>query len=101
MRLNTRTNDVFKIWLKIPTLKEICWEALLHYNSKIRLSSHTELLNMGIPQDLASRVHPAPPCGYGPQTSRHWASDLLPSLEPTADKVSQGDVENAPFAIGY
>lgn len=37
MRLNTRTNQVFKIWLKVPKLKDICWEALLHYNKKIRV----------------------------------------------------------------
>ncbi|XP_021954639.1 kelch domain-containing protein 10 [Folsomia candida] len=99
MRLNTRTNQVFKIWLKIPKLKEICWEAVLHYNKKLRSMSHSELLKMGIPQEFVNLVHPAPP--EGPSTSRHWISNLMQLPESGSGKMADMEIEPASVAIGY
>jgi hypothetical protein len=97
---NTRTNQVFKIWLKVPKLKEIAWEALLHYNKTIRSSSHSELTMAGIPPEFVSRVHPAPPCGHGPGTSEHWASEIVvsaPNAEPSRKNISP---HSAPLPMG-
>lgn len=99
MRMNTRTNQVFKIWLRVPKLKEICWEALLHYQKQIRFMSGKELVGRGVPPEYAKLAHPAPPCGLGPETSDHWASDLMQSRAGGEEKVSR--LELNPVAISY
>jgi hypothetical protein len=104
MRTNTRTNQVFKIWLRIPSL--------LHYDSKLRLMNHSSLLKIGIPQEFVTLVHPAPPCGYGPDTSPHWASDLMSAAATLPSEfgvdgddddksLSEMEIEPVPVAIGY
>jgi len=96
---NTRTNQVFKIWLKVPKLKEMAWEAVLSYNKSIKGSTHSELQKLGIPLEFANRVHPSPPSGHGPGTSEHWASEIThPSDWDSATKsVAQ---LNVPLPIG-
>ncbi|CAL8108227.1 unnamed protein product [Orchesella dallaii] len=75
---STRTNRVFKIWLAVPKLKEMCWEALLYYRKDIRQRSRTYLLNTGIPSEFVNRVHPAPPGGQ-PElgVEEKWDSDII------------------------
>lgn len=62
---------------------------------------HSDLLKTGIPKDCVALVHPAPPCGYGPDTSSHWDSELLHLPESEGDNKSDMEIENAPVAIGY
>ena len=52
----TRTNQVFKIWLRVPSLKEISWEALIYYRPRLVDKSRSELLSIGIPPDFVKRV---------------------------------------------
>ncbi|CAG0902344.1 unnamed protein product [Darwinula stevensoni] len=51
-----RTNSVYSIWLKIPSLKEMCWEAVLHYAPWLDKVPSQNLVEAGVPQDLANRV---------------------------------------------
>lgn len=51
-----RTNDLHKIWIKIPTLGEICWEAMTYYHSSIADKTKEELLSIGIPRKYAERA---------------------------------------------
>lgn len=52
-----RTDEVHSVWLTIPKLSEICWQALIHYypDSFKRRSQH-ELLHMGVPLKFVRRI---------------------------------------------
>lgn len=77
-----RTNQTFRMWLKIPSLKDMCWEALLASNQIIKKMSHQSLMEVGIPKDYARRVHPSPPGGKpDAAVESHWKSDLLKAAE--------------------
>lgn len=51
-----RCNDLYKMWMTIPKLSEICWEAVLHYRPNLKSNGHTQLLKMGIPLRFAHRL---------------------------------------------
>lgn len=51
-----RTNELYKMWVTVPKLSEICWDALLHYEPKLPGYSRDILLKMGIPQRFANRI---------------------------------------------
>ncbi|KAG7202025.1 hypothetical protein KM043_004710 [Ampulex compressa] len=51
-----RTYAVHSVWLTIPKLTEICWEALNHYDLNLRKRSPKELLHMGIPMKFVHRI---------------------------------------------
>lgn len=51
-----RTNDLMKMWVKIPKLSEICWEALVHYYPRIADKDKSELLKSGVPPKYAERA---------------------------------------------
>lgn len=51
-----RTNDLHKIWVKIPTLSEICWEAMTFYNPSIANQTKEDLLSIGVPRKFAERA---------------------------------------------
>lgn len=51
-----RTNDLHKIWIQIPKLSEICWDALTFYQPSIIDRSKEELLSIGVPLNFAERV---------------------------------------------
>lgn len=51
-----RTNDLHKMWAKIPTLSEICWEAMTFYHPSIANQTKEELLSIGIPRKFAERA---------------------------------------------
>ncbi|CAG7822338.1 unnamed protein product [Allacma fusca] len=59
VKSNTRTNKVFKIWLTTPSLKEMCWEAVLHYQPDLKFKSRQAVLEDGIPKDLVDRIFPS------------------------------------------
>ncbi|XP_055607605.1 kelch domain-containing protein 10 homolog [Uranotaenia lowii] len=52
-----RTNVVFKTWMTIPKLSEICWEAMLHYYPGLPEVKRESLLELGIPIKFVQRVH--------------------------------------------
>ncbi|XP_033184557.1 scruin like at the midline isoform X1 [Bombus vancouverensis nearcticus] len=51
-----RTDAVHSVWLTIPKLSEICWQALIHYYPDLRHKSQDELLHMGIPLKFVQRI---------------------------------------------
>ncbi|XP_063984372.1 kelch domain-containing protein 10 homolog isoform X2 [Diachasmimorpha longicaudata] len=53
--MTIRTSDVHSAWLMIPSLSEICWEAVNHYY-ELRTKSKDELFDMGIPIKYIKRL---------------------------------------------
>ncbi|KAI1286971.1 Kelch domain-containing protein 10 [Halotydeus destructor] len=55
---NERNNDLYSIWLNKPPLKELAWQALVHYSdSKSLLKTPVEdLVLMGIPNKYIQRL---------------------------------------------
>ncbi|XP_025107786.1 kelch domain-containing protein 10-like isoform X2 [Pomacea canaliculata] len=52
-----RTNEIHKIWLHIPSLKEMAWLVMSDYlTSSPSLPTRGELLKLGVPRDCAQRV---------------------------------------------
>ena len=51
-----RSSKVFAIRLKVPSLKELCWEALLESDPGILHQSRQSLLQIGVPPDLVDRL---------------------------------------------
>ncbi|KAJ8680261.1 hypothetical protein QAD02_016048 [Eretmocerus hayati] len=51
----TRTADVHSVWIVIPKLSEICWEALNYYNPDLKKKSSIDLLSIGIPSNFVQR----------------------------------------------
>lgn len=51
-----RTNEIFSIWIKIPKLSEICWDAMLYYNPNLTKYSKSRLLKSGVPLDFVDRI---------------------------------------------
>jgi hypothetical protein len=51
-----RTSDVYSIWLKIPSLKESCWEIVSSLIPDIEHKPKPELFQLGIPSDLIDRL---------------------------------------------
>lgn len=55
----SRNNHLHKMWLKIPKLSDMCWEALQHYHPTLSKAEKTTLLQVGIPQNYAAQVERA------------------------------------------
>lgn len=51
-----RTNAVHSVWLTIPKLSEICWQALNHYCPNIIDKTPEELFKIGIPLKFVQRL---------------------------------------------
>lgn len=51
-----RNNDIYCVWLRIPKLSEMCWEALLHYTPQIVSYSRQKLINIGLPRHFVDRL---------------------------------------------
>lgn len=52
-----RTNELHRMWTKIPKLTEMCWEALIHYQPMLLIDKSVNyLLNFGIPRKFAERA---------------------------------------------
>ncbi|CAL1285269.1 unnamed protein product [Larinioides sclopetarius] len=49
IRANTRTNELFSMWLKIPSLAEMCWQAVLHYMPHMSRIDKKKLYEAGVP----------------------------------------------------
>jgi len=55
----SRTNNLYKMWVRVPKLSAIAWEALLHYYPFINRASKQFMLERGVPLRFANRVHPS------------------------------------------
>ncbi|GCB61396.1 hypothetical protein scyTo_0014327 [Scyliorhinus torazame] len=53
---NKRTDSLYKIWLVVPSLFELCWERLLKSLPHLTQLSTTQLLNLGLTQGLVERL---------------------------------------------
>lgn len=51
-----RSNSLFKMWMTIPKLSEICWEAVTHYNKNLHLFDVQLLRAEGIPDRFIDRL---------------------------------------------
>lgn len=54
---SSRNNILYKVWLCIPSLSEICWDALLNFHPNLEQIDKRNLLNIGIPIHLVNRLH--------------------------------------------
>lgn len=54
-----RTSAVYKIWLKMPPLLELCWKTVLSHIPNIHTVSKEYLGILGIPRHLVDRLKPA------------------------------------------
>uniref|UniRef100_A0A6Q2WPX7 Kelch domain-containing protein 10 n=1 Tax=Esox lucius TaxID=8010 RepID=A0A6Q2WPX7_ESOLU len=53
---NKRTGSLFKIWLVVPSLLELCWERLLKAHPHLAQLPTIQLLNLGLTQELIERL---------------------------------------------
>ncbi|XP_017694723.1 PREDICTED: kelch domain-containing protein 10 [Lepidothrix coronata] len=53
---NKRTGSLFKLWLVVPSLLELCWEKLLEYFPHLATLSRPQLLHLGLTQGLVERL---------------------------------------------
>lgn len=51
-----RVNDFNKFYIRVPSLKELAWNALLASDPDLISTDRAELLNRGIPQEFAERI---------------------------------------------
>ena len=56
IRENKRTGSLFKIWLAVPSLLELCWENLLKAFPHLPQLPVQELGDLGITQELIERL---------------------------------------------
>lgn len=61
IKSNTRTNRTFKIWLNVPSLKEMAWEVITRTNPNLSQYCKSHVLAAGVPRDFASRLYEDPP----------------------------------------
>uniref|UniRef100_A0A8D3C181 Kelch domain-containing protein 10 n=1 Tax=Scophthalmus maximus TaxID=52904 RepID=A0A8D3C181_SCOMX len=53
---NKRTGSLFKIWLAVPSLLELCWERLLKAFPHLSSLPTMQLINLGLTQELIERL---------------------------------------------
>lgn len=53
---NKRTGSLFKMWLVVPSLLELCWEKLLESFPQLATLSRSQLLHLGLTQGLVERL---------------------------------------------
>ncbi|TMW47610.1 hypothetical protein DOY81_007309 [Sarcophaga bullata] len=53
-----RRNDLFKMWMTIPKLSDICWDAITYYNNNLHNFDRGTLLGAGIPDRYVNRLPP-------------------------------------------
>lgn len=51
-----RTSNVYTVWLKVPKLKELCWQLLTQALPDMDQIPQKHLLEIGIPNDLLGRL---------------------------------------------
>ncbi|XP_020815412.1 kelch domain-containing protein 10 homolog [Drosophila serrata] len=53
-----RRKDLYKMWMTVPKLSEMCWDAITYYNDNLDLYDRKTLLSAGIPKRFAERLPP-------------------------------------------
>ncbi|XP_016984941.1 kelch domain-containing protein 10 homolog [Drosophila rhopaloa] len=53
-----RRNVLYKMWMTVPKLSEMCWDAITYYNDNLNLYDRKTLLGAGIPKRFAERLPP-------------------------------------------
>eukprot|EP00088_Acartia_fossae_P030476 TRINITY_DN3145_c0_g2_i14.p1 TRINITY_DN3145_c0_g2~~TRINITY_DN3145_c0_g2_i14.p1 ORF type:complete len:419 (-),score=42.95 TRINITY_DN3145_c0_g2_i14:221-1477(-) len=53
---NTRTNDIYSFWLKVPSLRSMAWEAVKFYIPKINRLPKGKLREIGVPMDYIATL---------------------------------------------
>lgn len=53
-----RNNILYKVWLCIPKLSEICWDAIMHFDPELDTYDRSTLLHNGIPVHFVDRLLP-------------------------------------------
>ncbi|GFY42270.1 kelch domain-containing protein 10 [Trichonephila inaurata madagascariensis] len=53
---NTRTNNLLSVWLKIPSLAEISWQALMLFMPHISRTEKAKLYEAGVPFQFLKRI---------------------------------------------
>ncbi|XP_055919312.1 kelch domain-containing protein 10 homolog [Eupeodes corollae] len=51
-----RRNDLYKMWMTIPKLSEMCWDAMTFYHPNLDKYKRNHLLKVGIPERFVDRV---------------------------------------------
>lgn len=51
-----RTNDIYKIWIKIPSLKQLSWHSFFLHVKHIDRIDRTLLLEAGVPQEYVELI---------------------------------------------
>jgi len=51
-----RTSKVYTVWLKVPKLKELCWQLLTQALPDMDQIPQKRLLEIGVPNDLLGRL---------------------------------------------
>lgn len=70
-----RSNSLFKMWMTIPKLSEICWEAVTHYNKNLHLFEIQTLRAEGIPEKFIARL-PIDREHFRPKAKQMFDEDL-------------------------
>jgi len=52
---NSRTNKIYSTWLRVPSLRCLCWEAVKHYVPNIEVHTN-RLRELGVPGDYIESV---------------------------------------------
>ncbi|XP_054720269.1 kelch domain-containing protein 10-like [Uloborus diversus] len=53
---NVRSNELYSVWIKIPPLAEMCWQAILTYIPNIALLERQKLVKTGIPIQYINQI---------------------------------------------
>ncbi|XP_068143978.1 kelch domain-containing protein 10 homolog [Drosophila tropicalis] len=53
-----RRNDLYKMWMTVPKLSEMCWDAVTYYNENLDCFDRQSLLRAGIPKCFVQRLPP-------------------------------------------
>lgn len=83
-----RRNDLFKMWMTIPKLSDICWDAITYYNNNLHYFDRETLLQAGIPDRYVNRLPP-----LQGQLSKQETNDLDESLVSALSKRIRSHVK--------
>ncbi|XP_017092641.2 kelch domain-containing protein 10 homolog [Drosophila bipectinata] len=53
-----RRNDLYKMWMTVPKLSEMCWDAITYYNDNLDTYDRKALVGYGIPKRFVDRLPP-------------------------------------------
>ncbi len=56
LETSARTNRLFQVWVEVPGLREMAWEALLASFPHLRRKGRGSLKALGVPPDLADTI---------------------------------------------